>query len=144
MGRHRSGNCERQPISESIRDIDMRLSRPRMLIAEHLSAKGEWHFSAEQLHAELAADGKEVSLATVYNTLHRFCEAGLVRPLPIRRSRTFFDTNTLDHQHFYIEDDECFIDISTEASEIRGLPDPPCGMQIVAIDLVIRLKRRQE
>ena len=55
--------------------------------------------------------GVKVSLATVYNTLHQFTEAGLLRQVVVDAARSYFDTNTGDHQHFYHEDEGMLIDI---------------------------------
>ena len=46
----------------------------------------------------------KVSLATVYNTLHQFTQAGLLRQVVVDAARSYFDTNTGDHQHFFLEE----------------------------------------
>ena len=80
--------------------------------ADLLFAKGDRHLSAEELHEEALAAGVPVSLATVYNALHQFTEAGLLRILAVEGSKTYFDTNTSDHHHFFIEGENRIFDIA--------------------------------
>ena len=76
-----------------------------------LFRNGHRHLTAETLHAEAVAQGIKVSLATVYNTLHQFTHAGLLRQVVVDPTRSYFDTNTVDHQHFYYEDEGMLTDI---------------------------------
>lgn len=122
-----------------LRKAHLRPTRQRQLLAELLFCGPDRHVSAEVLHAEALAKGEHVSLATVYNTLHQFRSAGLVRELAIDASRAFFDTNTSNHNHFFIEADGELVDIPGHAIKIDGLPQPPDGMRISHIDVVVRL-----
>ena len=122
-----------------LRKAHLRPTRQRQLLAELLFCGPDRHVSAEVLHAEALAKGEQVSLATVYNTLHQFRGAGLVRELAIDASRAFFDTNTSNHNHFFIEADGELVDIPGHAIKIDGLPKPPDGMRISHIDVVVRL-----
>jgi len=97
--------------------------------------------TAESLHAEAARAGVHVSLATVYNTLHQFTEVGLLRQVVVDASRTYFDTNSGDHQHFFVEDEGTLIDIPGENIAVAGVPAPPKGMDIERIDVVVRVRR---
>jgi len=85
--------------------------------------------------------GESVSLATVYNTLRAFCEAGLLREIMLEGNKSYFDTNTSDHPHFYWEEDQRLTDAPAEELEIRRLPDAPEGAEISKVDVVIRLRR---
>lgn len=80
-----------------------------------------------------------MSLATVYNTLHQLTDAGLLRALPMDGGKTYFDTNTSDHNHYYIESDGRLIDIPEHAVRVEGLPEPPEGLKIAHVDVVVRL-----
>lgn len=128
-----------QPIPERLRSAGLRPTRQRMLLAELLFSQGDRHVSAEMLHAEVIAAGEQVSLATVYNTLHQFTEVGLLRELAIDGSKAFFDTNVSNHNHFFVEERGELIDISGESIRVDGLPEPPEGMRISHIDVVVRL-----
>ncbi len=64
------------------------------------------------LHDEAVRDAIPVSLATVYNTLHQFTGAGLLREVAIEGAKTYFDTNTSDHYHFYFEHDGALMDVA--------------------------------
>ena len=84
-----------------------------------------------------------VSLATVYNTLNQFTEAGLLREVAVEGTRTYFDTNTDDHHHFYVEDENRVFDIPGPHVEIGDLPPAPAGMEIVRVDVVVRLRNKR-
>lgn len=124
---------------EQLRSAGLRPTRQRVTLAEMLFGAGDRHVSAEALHGEATAAGEHISLATVYNTLHQFTRAGLLRALPIDGGKTFFDTNTSDHNHFYIEADGKLVDIPSESISVEGLPTPPEGLKISHVDVVVRL-----
>lgn len=102
---------------------------------------GDRHVTAEQLHAEVSGLGEHVSLATVYNTLHQFKKAGLVRELAIDGARAYFDTNTSNHNHFLLESTGDLMDIPGDNIRVDGVPLPPEGMRITHVDVVIRLAK---
>lgn len=116
----------------------LRPTQQRSALAE-LLFKGDRHVTAEELHQEAAAAGSDISLATVYNTLHSFREAGLVREVAIEGSRTYFDTNTSNHNHFFFEDRQEVVDIPNGLVKLEQLPQPPEGYRITHVDVVIRL-----
>ena len=95
------------------------------------------------MHEEALAAGVPVSLATVYNALHQFTEAGLLRILAVEGSRTYFDTNTSDHHHFFIEGENRIFDIESGPVTIANLPAPPEGMEIANVDVVVRLRPKR-
>lgn len=130
--------------SELLRQADLRPTRQRLALGKLLFEKGDRHVTAEQLHAEAVSAGEHVSLATVYNTLHQFTRAGLLRELAIDGSKAYFDTNTSNHNHFLLENNGQLMDIPSDSIAVSGLPEPPAGMEITHIDVVVRLapKRR--
>jgi Fur family transcriptional regulator, iron response regulator len=130
---------KRPDIVDLIRNAGLRPTRQRLLLAELLFGGPDRHVSAEVLHAEALANGEQVSLATVYNTLHQFRTAGLVRELAIDAARAYFDTNTSNHNHFFVEADGVLLDIPGDGITVGGLPKPPAGMKISHIDVVVRL-----
>lgn len=112
-----------------------------MALAEILFAHGNRHISAEGLHEEATVQRVPVSLATIYNTLHQFTEARLLREVAVDGSKTYFDTNTDDHHHFFVEDDNEVIDIPVGQMGVGRVPEPPPGYEISRIDVVVRLRR---
>jgi Fur family iron response transcriptional regulator len=127
-------------VDRKVRDAGLRPTRQRVALAELLFAQGDRHLSAEELHEEALAAGVPVSLATVYNALHQFTQAGLLRILSVEGSKTYFDTNTSDHHHFYVEGENRVFDIETGPVTVANLPRPPEGMEIVNVDVVVRLR----
>jgi|SRR4051794_12642674 Fur family transcriptional regulator, iron response regulator len=123
-----------------LRAARLRPTRQRAALMELLGAEHR-HVSAESLHLEAQKAGVPVSLATVYNTLHQFTEAGLLREVVVGSGRSYFDTNTGDHQHFYCEDSSALIDIDGEAISVAGVPLPPKGMKVDRVDVVVRVRR---
>lgn len=126
-------------IPELLRKAGLRPTRQRLALGQLLFGSGDRHVSAELLHAEATSSGEQVSLATVYNALHQFKQAGLLRELAIEGSKTYFDTNTSNHSHFLLEPEGEVIDIPNERIAVSGLPEPPAGMRIAHIDVVVRL-----
>lgn len=129
-------------ITEFLRTAGLRPTRQRLALGQLLFGSGDRHVSAEMLHAEAVQAGEQVSLATVYNTLHQFKRAGLLRELAIEGSKAFFDTNTSNHSHFLLEPEGKVIDIPSDQISVQGLPEPPDGMRISHIDVVVRLVKR--
>ncbi len=127
------------PVAGRLREAGLRPTRQRLVLGALLFAGEDRHVTAEQLHAEVLGAGEHVSLATVYNTLHQFRRAGLVRELAIDGSKAYFDTNTSNHNHFLIEQSGELIDITATGIDVSGLPEPPEGMKITHIDVVVRL-----
>ena len=130
-------------MDKRVRDAGLRPTRQRIALADLLFAKGDRHLSAEELHEEALAAGVPVSLATVYNSLHQFTEAGLLRILAVEGSKTYFDTNTSDRHHFYIEGENRIFDVEGEQMTVHNIPEPPEGMEIANVDIVIRLRPKQ-
>ncbi|NIZ10220.1 iron response transcriptional regulator IrrA [Pseudooceanicola sp. HF7] len=120
----------------------LRPTRQRVGLATLLVGDGhDRHVTAESLFASAKKSGQPVSLATVYNTLRAFCEAGLMREITVDGSRSYFDTNMHDHPHFYWEHDGELTDAPSEELEIARLPRAPQGATISKVDVVIRLRR---
>lgn len=127
------------PIAERLRRAGLRPTRQRIALGTLLFGGDDRHVSAEMLHAEALAQGEHVSLATVYNTLHQFTGAGLLRELAIDGGKAYFDTNTSNHNHFFIEEHGKLMDIPGDSIRVDGLPEPPEGMRVSHIDVVVRL-----
>lgn len=129
-------------IIERLKAANLRPTRQRIALASLLFGCGDRHVTAEMLHADAIRNALQVSLATVYNTLHQFTEAGLLREVAIEGSRTYFDTNTSNHSHFYFESDGELKDIGKESVPMVTAPEPPEGMAISRIDVLVRLVKK--
>lgn len=122
--------------------VGLRPTRQRTVLAALLMGDGRHrHVTAEGLYAAARDSGEGVSLATVYNTLRAFCDAGLVQEVTVDGARSYFDTRIDDHPHFYWEDTAELTDAPADQLEIARLPDAPPGTEVSRIDVVIRLRR---
>ena len=128
-------------LAERLRLAGLRPTRQRLSLAAILFGPGDRHVSAESLHQEALAARIHVSLATVYNTLNQFKAAGLLREVAFEGDRTFFDTNTSNHFHYYLEDTDQLVDIGPSDLEVKGLPQLPPGTEIDRIDVIVRLRK---
>jgi Fur family iron response transcriptional regulator len=128
-------------LTAVLRMAGLRPTRQRVALAELLFGGPHRHVSAEQLHGEASEARVNVSLATIYNTLHQFHEAGLLREVAVDASRSYFDTDTSDHHHFYVEDEQRMIDIPASSVEFAVLPEAPSGMKVSHVDVVIRVRK---
>jgi Fur family transcriptional regulator, iron response regulator len=134
--------CPVHQLKGMLRDAGLRPTRQRVALGWMLFGRGDRHVSAEGLHEEATKARVPVSLATVYNTLHQFKEAGLLRQVAMEGSKTYFDTNTSNHHHFFIEGEDRMIDIPGVQLEVADLPEPPEGMEIARVDVIVRLRKK--
>lgn len=126
-----------------LEEAGVRPTRQRVTLASLLIGDGQHrHVTAESLFDAAKAQSDSVSLATVYNTLRAFCDAGLLQEVMVDGTKSYFDTNTHDHPHFFWEDEGRLTDAPAEKLVIAGLPDAPDGAEIVSVDVVIRLRRK--
>ncbi len=128
--------------SEWLSGAGLRPTRQRVALAALLIGDGQHrHVTAESLFSAVQNTGARVSLATVYNTLRAFCDAGLLQEVMVDGSKSYFDTNTHDHPHFFWEGEERLTDAPADQLQISRLPDAPEGAEIASVDVVIRLRR---
>jgi len=123
-----------------LRSVGLRPTRQRLALARLLLENGDRHVTAEQLHGEAMGADIRVSLATVYNTLHQFTEAGLLREVVVEPGRSYFDTNTADHHHFFCEATSKLQDIPGRDVVVSEFPLPPLGTEICRVDVIIRVR----
>src|SRR5262245_29197684 len=124
-----------------LRQSGLRPTRQRVELASLLFREHDRHVTAESLHDEVSKAGAKVSLATVYNSLHQFTQAGLLRQVIVDAARSYFDTNTGDHQHFFLEKEGLLIDIPGESIAVSGVRAAPPGLAVDRVDVVVRVKR---
>lgn len=133
-----AGDCQ-----EVLREAGLRPTRQRMMLGRLLFTGTHRHFTAESLFAEAKTAGMRLSLATVYNTLNQFTQAGLLRRIGPDGSRCFYDTDTSIHPHFYLEGEDRLIDVP-EHLAVAEMPDPLPGHEVARLDIVIRIRRKAE
>ena len=124
-----------------LREVGLRPTRQRLALGELLFSNGDRHVTAELLHEEAILKSVPVSLATIYNTLHQFTEARLLREVTVDGAKSYFDTNTSRHFHFFVENEGRLIDIPGDSVSVHNMPEPPDGLKITQVDVVVRVKR---
>lgn len=128
-----------EAIRDRLREAGLRPTRQREELALLLFGEGDRHVTAEALHREAMMAGTQVSLATVYNTLHQFTEAGLLREVVVDSGRAYFDTNTSRHHHFFNTRTHELADIHGDAISVGRLPTPPEGTEVEDVEVVVRV-----
>jgi Fur family iron response transcriptional regulator len=108
-------------------------------LARLLFEGGDRHVTAEQLHGEAQVAKVRLSLATVYNTLHQFTAHGLLREVVVEPGRSYFDTNTSDHHHFFFERQGRLEDIPGDQVELARIPAAPTGTRVSRVDVIVRV-----
>jgi len=133
-----------QRIREIMQQAGLRPTRQRMDLGELLFSGPDRHLTAEMLHEEAQNNDVAVSLATVYNTLHQFTEAGLLREVAVCGSKTDFDTDMGNHHHVFCEDDGEVLDIPGLGVRVDGIAEPPEGMEVTRVDVVVHVRARKD
>lgn len=134
------GEC--RDSCKMLREAKLRPTRQRIALADLLFSKGDRHVSAELLFEEAIKASVPISLATVYNTLHQFTQAGLLKSISIDSSKTYFDTDTGNHHHFFLEGSDEVIDMPEGFLTIDNLPALPEGTELSSIDVVVRVRKK--
>lgn len=130
-------------VMELLRRAGLRPTRQRLALARLLFDAGDRHVTAEKLHEEAIEADIPVSLATIYNTLHQFTAAGLLREIIVDAGRSYFDTNTSTHHHFFHEDNGHLEDIPGDKVVVAVLPPAPPGTLVRRVDVVVRLSTKE-
>ncbi|MCM0021573.1 MAG: transcriptional repressor [Tagaea sp.] len=134
-----SGTRPYAPLVERLKAAGLRPTRQRLQLLRILGEGGHRHLTAEQFAAEAKAAGFEVALATIYNTLHQFTQAGLLREVVVEPGRAYFDTNLGEHHHFFDESDSRLIDIPAAQVTVSALPAAPAGKRVARVDVIVRV-----
>ncbi|QND52363.1 transcriptional repressor [Phyllobacterium sp. 628] len=136
----RDGRFTSSAIRAKIKAAGLRPTKQRLALGQILFHHGEGHVTAEKLHRDATRAGHRISLATVYNTLNQFAEAGLLGKVNLDGDQSCFDINVSDHHHFYVEALDLLIDIPASELEFAKLPAPPAGYKISKINVLIQLQ----
>jgi Fur family iron response transcriptional regulator len=134
--------CPLSELRDKLRRVGLRPTRQRVSLGWLLFGKGDRHITAEVLFDEATRARVPVSLATVYNTLHQFTEAGLLRQLAVDGAKSYFDTNPSEHHHFFLEDEGELVDMPSAGISVTELPEPPDGMEVAGVEVIVRLRRK--
>ncbi len=128
-------------VLERLTGAGLRPTRQRLALARLLFEREHHHVTADGLHGEAQAAGVQVSLATVYNALHQFTAAHLLREVVVDSGVTYFDTNTADHYHVYFEDEGRLVDVDGGETDLRRLTSAPEGTRVTRVDVVVRVRQ---
>ncbi|HEY5305443.1 MAG TPA: Fur family transcriptional regulator [Pseudolabrys sp.] len=134
--------CPWHDVKAMLRQVGLRPTRQRMALGWLLFGKGDRHLTAEMLYEQATRAKVPVSLATIYNTLHQFTEAGLLRQVAVDGTKAYFDTNVSTHHHFFIEGADELLDIPGADVIVGKTPVPPEGYEIARVDVVVRLRKK--
>jgi len=126
-------------VIDQLRTAGLRPTRQRLALAKLLFENGPRHVTAEMVRSDAQDASIRVSLATVYNTLHQFTEAGLLREIVVDPARSYFDTTTKEHGHFYHEDTGLLEDMDGDV-QLTNMPRLPEGAVINGVDVIVRIK----
>ena len=137
---HTKQNERHQTLTDKLRGVGLRATRQRLDIGSLLFSGKDRHVTAESLHDEAIASGMKISLATIYNALNQFTDVGLLREVLVDPTRTYFDTNTSSHHHFFNIDNGHLTDIPHDEINVSCLPTLPQGQIIDGVDVLIRIK----
>ncbi len=133
----------REDISDHLRQHGIAPTHQRIEIAHALFSRCE-HMSADQIMVVVNTRHSETSKATVYNTLRLFLEKNMIREVIVDPSKVFYDPNTAPHHHFYNMASGELTDIPAANLVIAGLPTPPEGMEADSIDVIVRIRPRDQ
>jgi len=149
LGNHNLYHCYIYPMTNTrrysqelnrLREAGLLPTRQRLALAQMLLDGENRHVTAEQLYNEARAKGIRVVLASVYNILHKFTEAGLLRQVVVDPTRSYFDTNISDHHHFFAEATGELQDIPGHMVKVTSLPEVPEGTEIERVEVIIRIR----
>jgi len=129
------------PALERLRAAGLRPTRQRLALAKLLFDGADRHVTAEMLHGEALRARVRVSLATVYNTLHQFTDAGLLREIVVDAERSYFDTNVTNHHHLFDEGARHLHDIPEADVRLDRMPQLPDGMEVSRVDVIVRIRK---
>ena len=119
----------------------LRPTRARTRIGMILLDKPK-HLSADQVHEKLKLKGYTISKATVYNTLNAFAKYGIVSEVTIDPSRTYYDSTTKAHHHFFNVDTGQLMDIASDDISVENIPRLPDNTQIQDLEIVVKISNK--
>ena len=134
---------QKKEIVNKLRSSGLRPTKQRVLIAKKLFDRDKtFHFTIETLDKKINKKGSEkISLATIYNTIEAFTNAGYLKAILTSKSKSYYDTNIKSHHHFYDEGTRELTDINYSQIKLSKVPIPPKGKKIKNLEVVIRVQK---
>ena len=124
-----------------LREIGLRPTKQRVKICELLFLKDKtFHFTINDLVKKISSEiNEKISLATVYNTVHALQKKGHLKEIAINSDKTYYDTNTSVHHHFYDEDTNELIDCDENDIDSINLKKNIPGKRIKSVEVLIKV-----
>ena len=134
---------QKNEIINKLRGSGLRPTKQRILIAKNLfDTNKTFHFTVETLNKKINKNGNEkISLATIYNTVEAFNDAGYLKEILTSKNKSYYDTNIKSHHHFYDEGSKELTDIHYSQIKLSKVPIPPKGKKIKNLEVVIRIQK---
>ena len=128
---------------ERLRASGLRPTKQRIALCKILFDRKEtFHFTIEKLKKIIEkGNKKKISVATLYNTVHAFKDKGYLKEISLKGNKTFFDTNTKHHHHFYDEDMSQLVDIEDKNISVNYLPKLPSGKKIKSVEVLVKIEK---
>ncbi len=126
-------------LEKKLRDAQLRPTKQRLALAQLLFSDGNRHITAERLHSDAMEANVAISLATIYNNLHQFTAAGLLREVVVDSSSSYFDTNIAPRHLFFHEQSGTLKDIAKDDLKVDNIPPLPEGTEISSVDVIVRV-----
>jgi Fur family transcriptional regulator, iron response regulator len=133
---------KKKEIVAKLRSSGLRPTKQRVRLGEYLFSRSKtFHFTVENLDNVINKKGAEekIALATIYNTLHAFKKSGHLQEIFSKEGKSYFDTNTSPHHHFYDEMNNELTDIDVNKIELKKFPNPPKGKSIRNVSVIIKV-----
>ena len=132
-----------KPYVQKLRSSNLRPTKQRLKICQFLFDREKtFHFTVETLNKKINKNvATKVSLATIYNTVEAFTNAGYLKEILTSKNKSYYDTNIKSHHHFYDEESKELTDIQYSQIKLSKVPTPPKGKKIKNLEVVIRIQK---
>ena len=132
-----------KPYVQKLRSSNLRPTKQRLKICQFLfNREKTFHFTVETLNKKINKNvATKVSLATIYNTVEAFTNAGYLKEILTSKNKSYYDTNIKSHHHFYDEESKELTDIQYSQIKLSKVPTPPKGKKIKNLEVVIRIQK---
>ena len=126
---------------DKLRNSGLRPTKQRLKICEVLfNTEKTFHFTINDLSKIISEKlNEKISLATVYNTVHAFQKKGYLKEISINSDKSYFDTNTSAHHHFYDEDNNELIDCGENDIDSINIKNNATGKKIKSVEVLIKV-----